>query len=211
MSLVQLSGRNSRKGAENAQISVTERIIGFLSSYLEYDDEDVELVRYGLHSIIRTFGGIFIALIVAEIMNILPYALLYLGIFISIRIYAGGYHASTARGCSISTSIMIGLAYLYIKYCTTVIQINVIVYIISAIVILIVSPVENKRKPISEHESYVYRKRTYLLVGIVTAGFIVAVICDKAQIYKGIVASVSEIMTLLICGIIKNRCDLTEK
>ena len=96
---------------------MTERIIGFLSSHLEYDDEDIEFARYGLHSIIRTFGGIFAALAVALVMSILPYALLYLGIFIAIRIYAGGYHASTAKGCTVSTSVMIAVAYAYIKYC----------------------------------------------------------------------------------------------
>ena len=203
--MVLISGRNSRKGAENAQISMTERIIGFLSSYLDYDNEDIELVRYGLHSIIRTFGGIFVALIAAGIMNILPCALLYLGIFISIRIYAGGYHASTARGCSVSTSIMIGLAYMYIKYCRTVIQVDVIIYIVSAIIILIVGPVENKKKPISEREKSVYKKRIHLLITIITVVFCGAVIYDNARIFRSIDAAMTQVVILQICGIINNR------
>ena len=209
--MVLISGRYSPKGAENAQISVTEKIIGFLGSYLEYDDEDVKLIRYGLHGIIRTFGGIFVALTAAWAMNILPYALVYLGIFLTIRIYAGGYHASTARGCAAITSTMIALAYVYIRYCSMSALIVATTYSISAITILLVSPVENIKKPISEHETTVYKKRTYLLIVIVTIGFVIAIVYDKAQIYRSIVASVSEIMTLLIFGIFDNRRNLAKK
>ena len=184
---------------------MTERILDFLSTYLEYDDEDIELVRYGLHGIIRTFGGIFMAMVVAWIMNILPYALLYLGTFITVRIYAGGHHASTARRCTVSTSVMICIAYAYIKYCETSLLICIALYIISITIILIVGPVENKKKPITDNEKSVYKKKTRIFIVFISIGFCVAVIFDNAQAYRSINASMIEVVALLICGIISNR------
>jgi len=171
---------------------------------LNYTEEDRGFIGYGLRNFVRTIGGILLAVLGAGIMGILPYALVFLCVFVIIRIYTGGYHATTPKGCSVSTSIMIFLAYIFIRNGELRSSRCFALYWICLIIILSIGPVENRNKSLSYMEVHVYSKRLFVFLCIVTIIFAISYLKCACNVCKSIVASMVEITALQVVGAIDN-------
>jgi len=141
--------------------------------------------------------------------------LLYLASYMPIRIYAGGYHATSHRNCT----VIFNLCYIVIFFIVDKIlslNLDYIIYILSigsGLIIAILAPIEDLRKPLDEREKYIYgekaKKRVLLL--LLFAIMIIWLIPQwKAKIFYGM-AAVCEIAVLLLVGYIKNKILLNCK
>ena len=94
-----------------------------------------------------------------------------------VRIYAGGYHASTERICIWLTYISTLLCIVLIFYLPLIpIAMNILLGI-SIVVLFVYSPVENANKPLNQREKEVYRKKclfTMLLEALLYFVFLLA-------------------------------------
>lgn len=194
-------GENDKKNSRRNGIFFVKRGV------IEKEDKDVYI--YGsellISEIICTLLVIGISLCTGEFIE----TLIYLFSYMSIRVYAGGYHASSYSNCI----TIFNLCYVGVMYVMKIIQLLGLLKILELItfgaimIIWKLAPVEDLRKPLDEEERYIYRKKARKKVLLL---FLFAIIVTrifptlKDKVYYGLIA-ICEIALLLLVGYIKNR------
>ncbi len=136
------------------------------NNIVEFDDYEIYL--YGLQSIISTLIDITVILIIATFLGQVSTAIVFLIFFCSLRLNAGGYHASSYLKCFIlissMTFIAIGLVH-YLDF-TTSIYFIASVLIFSLVLMLKYAPVDTPNKPLSKSEKKACRQKSLLIFSI---------------------------------------------
>lgn len=130
-------------------------------------DEDCKdnygLYEYAVYIILSSLFHIATIIVLGLCFNLLVESLMFYFSFISIRKFAGGYHAKTPTKCylfSVASSIII--LYL-INYLSNISSIYLtltflLLVMICAILIIIISPIDNDNKTMNYKEKKVYKK-----------------------------------------------------
>lgn len=165
-----------------------------------------ELYQYGLRQIFITILNIVTTLLIGFLMGMIAQAIIFTAAYIPIRIYAGGFHASTPVRCWAISAIMLTLVLFILKLTSNNFfpQLSA-VSLIACIVIILLSPVEDMNKPLDDKEHRVYHFRTI--------AFISTSIAVTAFLYflsfKSAAASIEmvwiSLSVMLIVGKIKNH------
>lgn len=150
---------------------ISDKISFYLVNRQNKEDYQQEILSFGIEAIIYKiihFGvAILIGAMFGRIIDILIFHIFYQ----KIRTYTGGYHAKTNFLCFLSSCGIAVVTLSFWSFCSQKYYIIFIVTIlvISIPIILILSPIEDKNKPLDEIEQKVYRKkgRFYLFVEVI--------------------------------------------
>lgn len=167
-------------------------------------EQDKDLYIYGLFMLISHLMFFIIACIFGLILGCVFESIIFYIAFQFIRRYAGGYHAKTEAICEIATTLSI-LA------CITVIRLSkmydfqavlLIISILSAVVILVLCPLDTPEKPLSENEFKYFRKISWLVLFVIMALIIVSYVlkwnvafsaCCMSLIFESVLISAGKI------------------
>lgn len=170
-----------------------------------------ELVEFGLYHGKLLLVNCCTILIIGGIFGQIPVSVLFLVFFSILRSYAGGYHAGTVLRCFFISMFLISSGLWLIRMGFWSISVCIVMSILSSIVILILSPVDNANKKLDVREKQVFRKRTLILL-------LIEVICLGSGIYFGITilyqaVSLAIALTggLVLAGKIKNLVGENQK
>lgn len=137
-------------------------------------EEDKIIYLFGLKElislIINVFTIILIGIIFGELIGVMFFAIS----FMTLRKYAGGYHAPKPVRCYIMTCIVLAATAILLKNIHFSVVAIVIGLCISATIILTMTPVECKNKPLDSLERKIYRQKALFIWGI---GIIIAICC----------------------------------
>lgn len=161
--------------------------------------EEYEVYTFGMEQLLMVLADCFTALLIGIVFGAVVEMLFFVGAFVVIRSYAGGYHASTPLRCYLLTTLINIIALSVMKFIKPDIMILIGLLAIASIVILIISPVATENKPIDDIECLYYRKKIIIVWGMET---VIALICaifsfragTESIVYAQVVLSVS-----LIC------------
>ena len=145
---------------------LSERIANRLISKKVIDSEEKEIYQYGMYYMLLSLNNVITILIIGDVLDMLWQCLLFTFSFMVIRTYAGGYHASTQRKCYLLTVSIIIATLLVIKYVEINNYICFMLLSVSSGIILMLSPVESKNKPLDDIEIIIYRKKTIIVWSI---------------------------------------------
>lgn len=121
--------------------------------------EEREVYQFGIKQLLEfLFSGLAV-IGLGIVFSELAGCLIFSATFISLRMYAGGYHASTPIRCFVMTVFVTAASLSAIKYLDISVLCCVVVLILSAGVILRLSPVESSNKWLDNIERAVYRKK----------------------------------------------------
>ena len=110
-----------------------------------------EVCAYGLRQIFSTIFNAGTMLLIGFLMQMLIEAILFTVIYIPVRVYAGGYHASTPQRCWAFSAIMLWIALCIVKYTPqTYFWVITTLSLIACIVVFLLSPVEDRNKRLDE-------------------------------------------------------------
>ncbi|MCM1227866.1 MAG: accessory gene regulator B family protein [Clostridium sp.] len=166
---------------------------------------DRELYEYGLRQMLMTLLNVATALLIGLAMDMTSYAVIFISAYIPVRIYAGGFHASTFQRCWAFSAVMLAAALFAVEYVPEEYFWAVSVLSLAACaVIVILSPVEDENKPLDQKEKHIYHVRTIWLlsVEIVISGMLIFLGFRKIAMTFEIVWLTLSIM--LIAGKVKN-------
>ena len=186
---------------------LSERIAVGLKQSSIIEEDDVELYAYGFYILISKLLFLIIALILGVILNIVFESIVFYVSFSIIRAYAGGVHANKEWKCFLYTSISIVMCALGIK-----VLINqkptvffAVILMISSLIIIIISPLDTKEKPLSAKE----KEKYYMISAIVLLSYILVILLlAKLGIMKVCYAIMIAIFLesiLLMAGLVQNR------
>ncbi len=86
--------------------------------FADLSEEDKEIAEYGLHQGVVLIGGLALAVIAGWLLGIPGQAVLFLALSYILRVFAGGYHATTPVRCGVISAVSILICFLCIKYIT---------------------------------------------------------------------------------------------
>jgi len=132
------------------------------------DSEDEEVYAYGAELLLSTVFNLIMAILIALISGTFLQCLVFLTAFVTLRVYAGGYHADTHKGCMLTLAVVQCLFVLIIKLMSVEISRILVPLIIafSVAVIIKLAPVEHPNKPLSDSLKVKLREKAVMSVSI---------------------------------------------
>jgi len=168
-------------------------------------EEDRELYTYGFRQgaiLIANFAVIFT---IGLLFGLLLQSLIFSAAYISLRTVAGGYHARTQRNCNILSILLILAVLSILKWLPWSGVFSLVIMALSIAVVFFLAPVEDENKPLDAIEIKVYRRRSRIVLVILSAVAIFFFILDNTPLLNCFSIAVATSAVMLIAGVVKNK------
>lgn len=197
----------SRISEKASQVLVFTKIAEHLADKLEEShiikNEDRELYVYGLNQGMMIILNLCTTLIVGLVLHTTVSLLIFSSAYIPLRSYAGGYHAKTPLRCYVLSTIMLVVVSIIMKHYSFNLPITILILLLSSTIIIWLSPVEDKNKPLDKQEMKVYKKRSLII--LFSEIIICCLLIISVKKYYIIITNAIMIETLMLAiGKIKN-------
>lgn len=169
--------------------------------------DEREVYEYGMELLIATIVSTAAIIGLGMLLHRFLYTLLLLIPFYNIRIFAGGIHAETYTKCISSFTVGFLFILLLTEYVISAGFQDWILKgsIMSAFVICLISPVEDRSRPLSLSENAVYNRKTRHIT--IFYALLVYILYSFLHIDEAVYISmaINSVVLVLVLGIIKNR------
>lgn len=143
------------------------KIVKYLvhSGAISDTDDEKEYYKYGIEITISSILNIILVLSIGIIAQSIIESIIFLILFIPLRQFTGGFHASSYLKCNISFctvfTLLLVLYHLTQKYLTS--YISILITFVCVAVIILRCPIENKNKPIPDNRKRFHKIMAALL------------------------------------------------
>lgn len=173
--------------------------------------EDAEIYIYGINQILTSVLNVSSALIIGLILGTFFEVMVFMAAYIPLRIFAGGYHAKTPSRCYIFSLIMLIVVSISMKYLLLPEWAYSAVLSAALLIVLVISPVEDKNKPLDEIEHKVYKKRALIIAATELVISIIFRLAGLDKLFIAVVYSFAALGFMLTLGAIKNALKSKNK
>lgn len=186
---------------------ISGKTLSFISKFVEVSPETKDIYQYGIEIAVSSVLNILLILLCSLALGNILAGITYLFIFIFLRSFTGGYHATTYLRCNITmvvTFIITFVLYKIIAYYAIPLFVCEAISLANLIPIVIFSPVPNKHKPLTETQ----RKRSYklsLLIASMISSIGLILYILKIRIGAMFIITVSMISVLILIEIFMRR------
>ncbi|MFI3255479.1 MAG: accessory gene regulator B family protein [Eubacteriales bacterium] len=158
-----------------------EKMVGTFVEKGHCQEEEKELIIYGLQSAIELFAGILTTIIIGTFLGLLLECIVFLISFWAIRSYSGGFHCKSALICYFASCCIITLTLLVVKFLSELYMtgFSFSLLIVSIPVLLKFAPLETPTKPLDEVEQKYFRKKTTLHLVVESVVICVLIAIDQ--------------------------------
>lgn len=122
-----------------------------------------EIYQYGIFQMLMNTIEIFTILILGVLFQELITIITFTITFAILRAYAGGYHADAPWKCYLSTTAIVLIILLVMKFFEINSLIDISMWVVAGITIVLLAPVQTRNKMLDEIECIVYRKRAFIV------------------------------------------------
>ena len=187
---------------------LSQRVLQYLlnSGVIEDTNDEKEYYQYGIEITISSILNIILILGIGLLTwNILE-SVVFLLLFIPIRQFTGGFHASTYFKCNLSFCIVFSLILILYHFTGVVLNTysSILITFICVSLIIAECPIENKNKPIPEKRKKFHKIMAALLstiYGIV--GIVLTAISNK---YGALILyTLAAVAMLVIAAMLQDR------
>ena len=168
------------------------------------EEKSRRLYEYGFELLISSVISIMVTIVIGIVLHAGVFSIGYLAGLIPIRIYAGGYHAKTHRGCYIIFGLIFGTTVLISKVLPYRPSMIICLYICLFTVLYKYAPLEAKNKPLTVEQYKKYRAKVFEFLFISIA---VDVVCYFLRncFFMGIMWGKAGVILLIL---IQVACDV---
>ena len=170
-------------------------------------EEDAEIYIYGINQILTSVLNVSSALIIGLIFGVFPEIAVFMAAYIPLRSFAGGYHAKTPLSCYVFSVIMLIVVSIGLKYLHLADWVYYAVLVAATLVVLVLSPVEDRNKPLDEIEQKVYKRRTILIAAVELTLAMLLKLLMFDDLFIATAYSFVVLSLMLIAGKAKNRFE----
>lgn len=169
---------------------MTNKIMALLNNAGLVNSDNDQIVLLGVRRICGALTDLLVAMIWSLILGDVLVGILFEASYSLLRIYAGGYHASSERVCKILTYTSTLLSILVVF----VVNVNSIwLHCLLAICLCLViffAPIEHENKPLTKMEKEVYRRYCILIAAIETGVYVFFVLVNAITYAKTVYVAV---------------------
>ncbi|MCM1508374.1 MAG: accessory gene regulator B family protein [Ruminococcus flavefaciens] len=177
---------------------ISRIITNFLISKEIIGKDEAEIYTYGYETLLSGIIDLFITIVLGFVFKRLFASIVYFVMFVTVRMYTGGYHADSYLKCKI-LFIIITISVLGISYIEFPLYGYVLILLLFLLTAYFLCPIENPNKPIRKTE-----KQKYRIIGLIYSAFwsIAAIITyfNATRISAVIVNNAFVITLLMIYG-----------
>ena len=167
--------------------------------------DDRELYVYGFNQGLTILLNLVTTLGIGLLFDSTVQLVVFMVAYIPLRSYAGGYHARTPLKCYMISIIML----IAVSICLRCIVLNHwwywILVVLSIILIVFLSPVEDKNNPLDEIEATVYRKRAIIITMVEVVLSILFGILHISNLLSAMSFVFIIMSAMLVVGCVKNK------
>lgn len=168
-------------------------------------EEDAEIYIYGINQILVSVLNVSSALIIGWFFGVLLEIVVFMAAYIPLRSFAGGYHAKTPLRCYIFSVIMLIVVSIGIKYLYLADLLCFSILAAALLVVIFLSPVEDKNKPLLKMEHKVYKRRVIFIAMVELAMGLLLKLANLDNLFVIIVYSFMVLSFMVVLGKIKNH------
>lgn len=144
--------------------AVTRKIICFVEKSNSYDEKNLEIYEYGIKQGILLLINLLTAFIIGIILNSVLNCFIFMTTYIILRRYSGGYHAKTQLSCYLLSIPLISISLLAIEHLPQTGFVLLGMAGAAGVIIFLLSPAEDRNKPLDEMEKNIYGKRARIIL-----------------------------------------------
>lgn len=178
---------------------ISQIITNFLISKEIIEKDESEIYTYGYETLLYGIMDLFITIALGLVFKRLFASIVYYVMFVTVRMYMGGYHADSYIKCK-TLFIFITISVLGVSYIEFPLYGDVLILLLYLLTVYFLCPIENPNKPIRKTE-----KQKYRIIGLIYSVFwsIVAIITyfTATHISTVIVSHAFVITLLMIYGV----------
>ena len=190
---------------------LANKVTNFLICKNSINDDDREVYQYGFEQLFSTVFNIVSMLLLGAIFGKIYQSLVLTLAFILLRTYSGGYHASTPLRCYCLSVMSISIALSVMKFVIVNNYIYLGLWILSSLVIILFSPVDNVVKPLDEIEKIIYKKKSIIVWCIESCIAFIFFMLQITEIHKSIVLAQLIISVAIVLGKIQKSKNIMEE
>ena len=165
-------------------------------------------MAYGLFSLLSKLMYAVICLILGLIFSVPLESMIFYAVFLFVKKYGGGFHASTEGRCMILSTIEILLSICFVFFAmreSAVLKSGALASAVAYIIICILSPAAAKEKPLDKAEKIRYRERSIIRVTLTFAAMTAVLIFGYPRICAPLCAALMLEGVMLTAGRISLR------
>lgn len=181
---------------------LAEKAVDVFISCSDINEEDRDLYIYGFFMLFSKVLYFLVSVLFGALFGIVVESIVFYLLFIILREYAGGIHASKEQTCMISTSLAMFASVLaiWIGLKLSLITLYACLFIIGSIVVYVLSPQDTKAKRLTCIERQLYRVQTTKCLFIILFVGGIALIADLKRIFLCCCISITLESVLLLLG-----------
>lgn len=189
--------------------AVVDWILRFLlkQNAIDNDEDSIEYCKYGIEITISSLLNVLLIIIIGLIFNCALQSIIFLLVFINLRRYTGGYHASTYLRCH----IVLCTSFIVLCVVMNAIQLSswvvifvstIVMHIFAFCIIVIFSPLENENKLLDEKTKRVNHHKSIVFAAVL---FVLNLIILYYRIIESVVIALTVFLVaiLMIIKIVK--------
>lgn len=142
-----------------------KKLIIWLIDKKAISEEDAELYEYALDSLMFMFFPLMIFIVLGIAMGDVLCCFFIMGTFLTIRRYAGGFHAESPVVCLVASTIILLTSYFVPRVMPETVTL-IPVSVAAAVIVGLVSPIENKNKLLTADEKHRNKIKTIVVSAI---------------------------------------------
>lgn len=167
--------------------------------------EDRDIYCYGVQQGLVAVLNFATTLLIGCMYGMPWESIIYMICYIPLRHYAGGFHAKTPARCFVFSTFMLFSVLSAMKWVRINGPICIITTLSMLVLIYLISPVQDKNKPLDNDEQCTYRKRARIIAGSEAVAVLALVFADKLYCACCIMWCLNVMAIMMLMGSWKNR------
>ena len=186
-------------------ILLSQKITSFLERNMSIESDMIDIYRYGIEVTLSSLLNITLVFTAGVLTGDILAGITFLGVFILLRSFTGGYHATTYMRCN---TVMI-LTFLSVKIISVflvrqVLSTKLLFLFMFLFPIIIFSPVKNVHKVLSEQKRKINRILA-IITYIVLSALSVVFVYNKLIYGSIIIATLTSVSVMILIEIFMQR------
>lgn len=124
-------------------------------------EDMIEIYQYGFQCFLELSASTLCSIIISLFLDMIPECFFFFLIFIPMRSFGGGLHMKTYLACFIGSCIVLISTLLAVKFLTIPLIPAFVLYLFTAILILIIGPVDHPNREVNTNDNRTFIKRTH--------------------------------------------------
>lgn len=174
---------------------ISKKVVNYAVSHSFIREEQCEEYVYILTMLLNVFVTDITLFLMGVLMNMMWECIAFWLVYMILHKYCGGFHFSTSLRCYLSSCIMCPIVLFFIRLVPIHVVWLTALTLISAIILIIVSPVEAQNKPLDEKETVVFGR-------IARALTIAAVFLYGVMVFAKLFVAAKTISVAIVCVMI---------